>query len=167
LLPEALSDGVVLLDHHMLADAEAHLRGEDDEMLQRFGAPRRSTIAQTRAAMRRWIDARRAGGPMFGYALRTPERTLMGGCEARWLSDDALTVSYWVFLQFRGNGYAARAATLLCGATAAVPGVARIEAHIDADNIASRHVAEKAGFAQSGVVDGKIQRIRYVRPIGT
>src|ERR1700724_768036 len=87
-LPESLTDREIILDSHTMADAEAHLQGEDDEMLLRFGSSRRASLEQTRAAIRHWIDARDAGGPMFAYALRQPSRLLMGGCEIRRLSSD-------------------------------------------------------------------------------
>ena len=38
---------MVLLDGHVLADAEAHLAGEDAEMLRRFEAPHAATLDQT------------------------------------------------------------------------------------------------------------------------
>ena len=56
-LPQRMTDDVVLLDGHVLADAEAHLAGEDAEILLRFEAPQASTLDQTRAAIGRWIAA--------------------------------------------------------------------------------------------------------------
>jgi RimJ/RimL family protein N-acetyltransferase len=170
-LPESLSDGVILLDGHTLDDARAHRDGEDEEMRRRFGAPRRSTLDDAQAAMRRWIDGRAAGEPMFAYALRLPSRQLMGGCEVRWLAQGSLNVSYWLYPRFRGKGHASRALALLCQAVVAMPGVRQIEAHVEADNDASRRVAERAGFTPDGnvVEDGqsgeKIARIRYVRTL--
>jgi hypothetical protein len=39
-----LTDGVVILDAHTMADVEAHLAGEDEEQALRFGwYPERST----------------------------------------------------------------------------------------------------------------------------
>jgi len=170
-LPESLTDGEIILDSHTILDAEAHLRGEDEEMLRRFDMSPRSTLEQTRAAIRRWIDARAAGGPMFAYALRQPLRLLMGGCEIRLLSPDRAKVSYWSFAEFRNQRYATRALTVLCEYAARIQHIQEIEAHIDADNIASRRVAEKAGFIETGIVEdvswaGTISsRVLYVRPV--
>jgi RimJ/RimL family protein N-acetyltransferase len=170
-LPESLTDGEIILDSHTILDAEAHLRGEDEEMLRRFDMSPGSTLEQTRAAIRRWIDARAAGGPMFAYALRQPLRLLMGGCEIRLLSPDRAKVSYWSFPEFRNQRYATRALTLLCEYAARIQHVQEIEAHIDADNIASRRVAEKAGFIETVIVEdvswaGTISsRVLYVRPV--
>src|ERR1700722_2252072 len=117
-LPAPLTDGEIVLDGHTLADAEAHLAGEDEEMRRRFEAPGPATLEGTRAAMARWIAARAAGGPMFAYAVRGPEGVLMGGCEVRLLAADRANVSYWMFPAFRGRGYAARALALLVEAAA-------------------------------------------------
>jgi RimJ/RimL family protein N-acetyltransferase len=170
-LPESLTDGEIILDSHTILDAEAHLRGEDEEMLRRFDTSQRSTLEQTRVAIRRWIDARAAGGPMFAYALRRPSRLLVGGCEIRFLSPDRANISYWIFPEFRNQGYATRALTLLCEYAARIQHIQAIEAHIDADNIASRRVADKAGFTETGIVEDKSwagaisSRIHYVRPV--
>ena len=77
---------------------------------------------------------------------------LVGGGELRLAAPDSASVSYWVFPTFRGQGYARRALTLLCQAAARLDGVCWAEAHIDADNLASRRVAERAGFVETGVV---------------
>ena len=170
-LPESVTDGEIILDSHIILDAEAHLRGEDEEMLRRFDTSRRSTLEQTRVAIRRWIEARAAGGPMFAYALRQPSRLLVGGCEIRLLSPDRASVSYWIFPKFRNQGYATRALALLCETAARIQNVKEIEAHIDADNIASRRVAEKAGFIETGTVEDEsragtiVSRVLYVRPV--
>ena len=152
-LPASLSDGVIVLDAHALADAEAHWRGEDDEMRRRFDSPRPPTLEEVRAAIGRWVEARATGGPNFVYALRSPEGVLMGGCEVRRLGPGRANVSYWVFPHFRGRGHAARALRLVCAAAAALADIRRLEAHIDPDNLASRRVAEAAGFGEAGVVE--------------
>src|SRR6185437_3358997 len=107
-LPGSLTDGVVLLDAHRLEDAEAHLAGEDAEMRRRFDALRPASIDETRAAILRWIEGRRNGGPMFAYAMRLPSGELIGGCELRMRSSMAASVSYWVFPRVRGHGFAVR-----------------------------------------------------------
>ncbi len=170
-LPERLEDGVVLLDAHRVEDAEAHLQGEDEEMRRRFDASRPATLAETRDAMRRWIEARAAGGPKFAYAVRQPSGLLMGGCELRRLCENSANVSYWVFPAFRAKGHALRALRLLCEAASGVEGLGRLEAHIEADNTASRRVAEKAGFIETGTVQDTARtgaastRALYVRTL--
>ena len=172
-LPASLTDGVIFLDAHALVDAEAHWRGEDDEMRRRFDAPRPATLEETRAAIGRWIEARAAGGPNFVYGLRSRTGVLMGGCEIRRLGPGLAHVSYWVFPGFRGRGHAARALRLLCEAAAEIADLRHLEAHIDPGNLASRRVAEAAEFTEAGVVEdeswaGELStRVLYVRKIGT
>jgi RimJ/RimL family protein N-acetyltransferase len=58
----------------------------------------------------------------------------------------------------------------MLGAVSAT-GAEQIEAHVDADNIASRKVAERAGFIEDRMVDdaasgeGTSTRVRYVRTL--
>jgi RimJ/RimL family protein N-acetyltransferase len=170
-LPESLTDGVILLDAHAVEDAEAHLRGEDEEMRRRFDAARPATLAETRRAMRRWIEGRATGRPMFAYALRGPSGLLMGGCELRIRSAESADVSYWVFPPFRGRGHAVRAVDLLCEATRSMVWLHRLEARVAPDNPGSRRVAEKAGFIDAGIVDetnpmgARSSMILYVRTL--
>jgi RimJ/RimL family protein N-acetyltransferase len=160
---------VITLDGHTLADAEAHLAGQDAEMRHRFEASAAPTLQEVRAAIGRWAAARAAGGPAIAYAVRDEAGVLMGRCEARLTEAGEAQVSYWIFPAFRGAGRAARALLLICEAAARRPGLRRIEAHIDADNAASRRTAARAGFCETGLVMDEaeaggppIQRVRYV-----
>jgi RimJ/RimL family protein N-acetyltransferase len=172
-LPDTLTDGKLQLDAYTLADAEAHATGEDREMRLRFDAPDPDAAApleHVRGVMRSWISARAAGGPNIVYAIRDGEGALAGGCELRRLDAESLNVSYWIYPAFRGRGLAARAVRLLCEAGRASD-AGRLEAHIDADNLASRRTAVAAGFAEAGTVtdegpDGVSRtRLRYVRSL--
>ncbi len=89
---------------------------------------------------------------MFAYALRQPSGRLMGGCELRMLTPRSANVSYWVYPAFRRKGFAARALALLYAAATHIEGLERIEAHVAPDNLASRRVAERAGFIEVGSV---------------
>src|SRR5947209_775386 len=170
-LPATLTDGEIVLDGYTIDDVDAHLQGEDDEMLRRFDSAQRATLEQTRAAITRWIDGRAAGGPMFAYAIRQSSRRLVGGCEIRLLSPDRANVSYWIYSGFRNRGYATRALALLCESAAQIDGLRQLEAHIDADNAASRRLAARAGFVEAGTVADQSwagvvsTRLRYVRRV--
>jgi len=170
-LPQSLNDGVILLDAHTPDDAEAHWRSEDDEMRRRFDSLRPATLEEIRGAVQRWIDFRAAGGPQFVYAMRDPTGALMGGCELQRRTAERAHVSYWTYPAFRGHGYGAHALALLLAAAAAeIAEIERFEAHIEADNLASRRVAEKNGFTEAGVIDdetwhgGIVRRLVYERP---
>ncbi|MGA0604322.1 GNAT family N-acetyltransferase [Caulobacter sp. KR2-114] len=167
-LPERLTDGVVMLDGHVGADAAAHHAGEDAEMRRRFHAPRPATLQEIRAAVQRWVDALAAPAPTRVYALRDGAGVLMGGAEARRTGASSADVSYWIYPAFRGRGLAARALALLVDALGQ-SGIATVEAHIDPDNLASRRTAERAGFEEAGLVTETewtgetVTRVRYVR----
>jgi RimJ/RimL family protein N-acetyltransferase len=154
-LPETLTDGIVILDGHRIADADAHLAGEDEEMRRRFDSVIPATLEQTRTAIERWTAGRAEGHPMFAYALRDLTGRLMGGCELRTRSANSANISFWLFPSFRGHGHAVRAVNLLLRAAEMVPGLNRLEMRIAPDNHGSRRVAEKAGFAEAGTVEEK------------
>ena len=171
-LPDALTDGVLRLDAPTLADAAAHHAGEDEEMRRRFDSRQRATLEEMQAAMQRWIDQRAAGGPQFVYMVRLPDAGLIGGCEIRLITPRTANVSYWIYPQHRRQGHAARAVRLLCAAAPAIDRLAVLEAHISADNLASRRLAERLGFVATGTADeeawdGAIStRMIYERPVG-
>jgi RimJ/RimL family protein N-acetyltransferase len=170
-LPATLTDGVALLDGPRLEDAEAHWSGEDFEMIRRFDAPlhRKGTLEQVREVMRQWSAARAAGGPMFVYAIRDRHGVLVGGAELRRITPERGNVSYWIYPQFRGRGYAARGLRLLSDAAGGVDGLSQLEAHIDADNIASQRVAQAAGYWPAGEIGDEdangdqVSRLLFVR----
>jgi RimJ/RimL family protein N-acetyltransferase len=164
-LPPLLTDGVVLLDEHQLADAAADLAGEDDEIRRRFDGGRPATLAEAEDAIRRYQARRVAEGPEVTYALRLADATLIGGVEIRRPTAAAADVGYWVFPAFRGRGYARRALTLLCEAVAReIDGLVEISAHIEPDNVASLRTAAAVGFRETGsVVENGVERLRLVR----
>lgn len=168
-LPDVLRDGDLLLDGYRLDDAEVHWQGEDDEMRRRFDSRRPATLDETRSVMQRWMDARANGGPVV-YAIRQAPHGLIGGCELRLISAERANISYWLYPQHRGRGFAFRAVSLLCGAASAVNGLVQLEAHIEPDNAASRRLAERLGFVEVGTVDDTAwdgvvgTRLLYTRP---
>jgi RimJ/RimL family protein N-acetyltransferase len=144
------TDQVVVLDGHSLADTASHLAGEDEEQARRFGwFPKRSTEATVRAAIERWQEQWRTGGPTRAFAVREAATgRLVGGCEVRLGERGVATMSYWVFPLFRGRGYATRAVGLVCDYAFSELAVRLIELHVAADNSASRGVARRAGFVE-------------------
>lgn len=163
-----LTDGVVVLDRHAEEDVAAHLHGEDEETARRFGWwPRQSTPETVRKAFAEWKRDWERNGPRRTFAVRDARsRTLVGGCEFRVQDDGSGHVSYWTNASDRGRGYATAAVTLLCEYAASI-GVRVLESHVEADNHASRSVAEKAGFTQADVFieAGGTEMVRYVRRV--
>lgn len=148
-----LTDGVVTLGPFEPEDLAAHLAGEDDEQRRRFGFERPSTEETVRAAMLRWRESWRTGGPVRAFATRdAASGALVGGCELRLQGDGLAEVSYWTFPPFRGRGFASRSLGLLCGYAFTELGQARVELYAESGNAASLAVAHKAGFTEEGVL---------------
>ena len=145
-----LSDGVIRLNAHTFADVEAMVTGEDEEHARRFGwFPARTTEETGRAAIERWQQQWRTGGPTLAFAAREPATgRLVGGCEIRLGEDGVAAMSYWVFPFHRRRGYATRAVRLASDYACKDLAANLIELHIGATNTASRGVARRAGFAE-------------------
>ena len=142
-----LSDGVIILTGYTDDDIADHLAGEDEETARRFGWwPQKSTEDGVRDAFRRWSDSWQTAGPIRTFATRDAATSqLLGGCELRLQPDGSAHVSYWTSAGERKRGYATRALALLLRYGNSI-GLTRFEAHIAADNLASRRVSEKVGF---------------------
>jgi RimJ/RimL family protein N-acetyltransferase len=166
-LPARLTDGVIVLDEHTSVDAADVAAGEDVEIARRFDGGRPTTARLAQAFIRQYIERREAGGPEVTYALRLPDRTLVGGVEVRRPTAECAEVGYWVYPRFRGHGYALRGLRLLCDAAiGAFEGLVELSALIEPDNPASLRTAEAAGFREAGpVVEHGTKRLRLVRTV--
>lgn len=154
-----LSDGVISLDQHTLANADAHLTGEDDEQGRRFGwYPARSTPETVRKAIEKWRADWAALGPTRTLAIRDLRTgVLAGGCQVRLRADQIAEMSYWVFPAHRGKGYATRAIVLTSDWVFGELGVERLELYVEPDNEASRGAARRAGFTEEGLLRAREQ----------
>src|SRR4051794_39693308 len=144
-----LSDGVVILDAHGPDDIELQVAGEDEETARRFGWwPEQSDARTVERAFQDWANDWVLGRGRRTFAVRTDGGRLVGGCELRVQPDGATgRVSYWTNANDRGRGYGSRALALLVD-YAASAGLARLESHVAADNVASCRVSERAGFVR-------------------
>jgi RimJ/RimL family protein N-acetyltransferase len=147
-----LTDGTVVLDAFEPEDADCHLAGEDEELARRFGwFPRRSTLASVGEAIARWRDQWFTQGPVRAFALRLADsEELVGGCELRLGDGSTASMSYWTFPLFRRRGLATRAVVLVTRYAFDTLGVTEIGVEIEPDNVASRGVAQRAGFTEAG-----------------
>jgi RimJ/RimL family protein N-acetyltransferase len=104
----------------------------------------RSFLAQAR---QEWTDG--AGAPF----VMTSDGDLAGGIGLR--IDPRVPgvgeVGYWVARPARGQGVATAAVKAVVDWAFTVVGLSRIELHAAVDNVASRAVAERAGFEQEGI----------------
>jgi RimJ/RimL family protein N-acetyltransferase len=142
-----LTDSVIVLNAYTDDDIPAHLAGEDEETARRFGWwPQTSTEATVRNAFNCWTRHWETGGPTRTFAARQAATGLLvGGCELRLQPDGTAHVSYWTSASQRRRGRATRALALLLQYARSI-GVTQAEADVATDNLASRRVAEKAGF---------------------
>jgi ribosomal-protein-alanine N-acetyltransferase len=92
--------------------------------------------------------------------IERESRTVVGsaGFQGRPNTDREVEIGYGVHVDFRNRGYATEAATALVEWALKQPGVKRVTAHCDEDNIPSHRVVEKAGLTRRGVQrDGRIR----------
>ena len=89
---------------------------------------------------------------LLGYGvwllIKTESRIVVGsaGFQGRPSAEGEIELGYGVHPDFRNHGYATEAARALLRWASEQPGVKRVIAHCDEDNIASQRVVEKAGM---------------------
>jgi RimJ/RimL family protein N-acetyltransferase len=106
------------------------------------------TPEESRALIRRWIGERERGAN-FIYAMFERDGTRLVGGVGLYdrVGPGALEIGYWVRTAAAGSGYATEASAALTGAGFTLPGVQRMEIHIDPRNAPSRRVPEKLGYS--------------------
>jgi RimJ/RimL family protein N-acetyltransferase len=88
-------------------------------------------------------------GDEFTCAIVGADGELLGGCGLhRRIGPGAIEIGYWVRAGRTGRGVATAAVRAIVEMAFAIDGIASVEIHHDAANIASARVAEKAGFAR-------------------
>jgi RimJ/RimL family protein N-acetyltransferase len=143
-----LSDGSVTLSPLRLDDVDAHLAGEDGELVRWLSggpATREGVEAYIRHCDVQWAT----GGPLRAFGIRFSGETLIGTVDLRFegegLASGEVNVAYGLYPAWRGRGLATRAVGLVCGyATEHGATVAVIKA--EPQNSASARVARRAGF---------------------
>ncbi|WP_433518698.1 GNAT family N-acetyltransferase [Nonomuraea sp. CA-143628] len=142
-----LSDGTVTLSPLCLDDVDAHLAGEDDQLVRWLnGGP--GTRATVEAHIRRCLERWAAGGPVHTFGIRT-EGALAGTIDVRfdqpYLAPGQVNLAYGLYPAWRGRGIATRAVRLAC-LHAAAAGATQAVIRVDPENTASAAVAGRAGF---------------------
>jgi RimJ/RimL family protein N-acetyltransferase len=78
---------------------------------------------------------------------------VLGSIGVRFSEDrDVGEIGYWLRADARGRGFVTRALVLVSRWALSREGVARVQLRADVENVASRRVAEKAGFRLEGVL---------------
>jgi RimJ/RimL family protein N-acetyltransferase len=151
----ALTDGVVTVrPWGEDGDAEAIIAACNDRAIAEF----LDMIPQpyTRSDADAYLEACRVGwrdGTFSNFALVVDDRAV-GSMGVRWkdLGDGVAEVGYWVANEARGKGICTRALKLVAGWVLARPELSRLQLRAAEENVASRRVAENAGFTREGVL---------------
>jgi RimJ/RimL family protein N-acetyltransferase len=146
---EALGDGVVSLRPWRSEDAAALVECIDgDPEITRW----LDLIPQpyTAADARQYLDG--LGEQAFAITA-VPSGEILGSIGIRWTElGDVGEIGYWVRRDARGRGVATRALVIVSRWAIELEGVGRLQLRAAQDNLASRRVAEAAGFRLEGVL---------------
>lgn len=149
-----ISDGTVTLTAFTIRDMGALVdANRDPEMAKRFDFPPGEPSPEpARRAIRRWQEGWRRRR-LVGFAVRDARSgDLIGGCEVRIGKDGIANLSYFTIPARRGEGIATRAARLAAGFAFGELQLERLEIRVETDNVASRAVAQGAGFRFEGIL---------------
>ncbi|MEV0174539.1 GNAT family N-acetyltransferase [Streptomyces sp. NPDC050803] len=152
-----LSDGTITLTPLRPDDTDAHLAGEDEQLVRWLsGGP--GTRAGVEAYMRHCQEQWETGGPLRAFGIRVgAEQELAGTIDLRFvakgLAPGQVNVAYGLYPSWRGQGLATRAVLLACR-YAAGEGAEQAVIKVEPENSASAAVAHRAGFTPAeGVHD--------------
>jgi RimJ/RimL family protein N-acetyltransferase len=112
-----------------------------------WATPQAPTMDEVQTRLDKWIREF-DDGVNFVYAAWTGDgETLIGGVGlyAR-VGPGALEIGYWIRKSASGAGYATEASRAFTRAGFEVPGITRIEIHVDPRNVASARIPAKLGY---------------------
>ncbi|VBA57508.1 Mycothiol acetyltransferase [Mycobacterium attenuatum] len=151
------SDGALTLSPLCVDDAEAHLAGEDEQLIRWYsGGP--GTPEGVEAYLHHCQQQWATGGLLRAFAIRAgTEQILAGTVDLRFeggeLSARAglgqVDVAYGLYPAWRGRGLATRAVDLVCH-YAAEQGASTAVVKVEPGNAASARVALRTGFTYVG-----------------
>jgi RimJ/RimL family protein N-acetyltransferase len=144
-----LTDGTVTLTPLGPADFDAHLAGEDEELV-RWLSGGRATPAGLRDYLARCERWWAEGGPFHNFGIRVGEDLVLAGTVdvqpgQYYLQPGQANLAYGLYPQWRGQGLATRAVILACE-YATMLGCAEAVIRCEPENARSAAVAVRAGF---------------------
>jgi len=129
---------------------------QDPEIVRWTPVPAGYTEAQARVLLLRTLDAVNDGttAPFAIVASHDPDHQLLGSISLNRISRDQrrAEVGYFLAGPARGQGHATRAVGLICRWGFDSLGLERIGLLVAPANLASRRVAERAGFASEATL---------------
>ena len=163
-----LTDGVVLLRQWQGSDADWYADAARDPVIQCYTTELPTLTAdQVRAAIANLADQAQA----VGFVVCDATTSQRQGNIALYHNAGIGQVSYWVAASARGRGVATRALRLLSDWAFVTLKLSEIRLWTHKDNVASRLVAERAGYRhapehdQQRAVKGQVwNTVGYIRP---
>ncbi len=150
-----LLDGDVVLRPWHDDDIDVARFKHDDLMARWFGFPATiPTRAQHAAAVARWRDEYADGRRTVSFVVERAGE-VAGSVEVKRMPDDVGALSWTLYAGHRGLGTARTAVRLLVGYCFGELGLARVQAYVEPDNVASLRLASRAGLRREGVVRGR------------
>lgn len=165
----SLTDGVVLLRPLAPADAQAHLAGEDEELVRWLNGGR-SSLEGVRAHLVRAAAAWTREEPWRAFGVvDVGSGRLAGTIDAHaalpTLALGSVNLAYGIYPAWRRRGYATRAVRLLSAFSRDVLRCGTAVLRVAPENVPSIRVALRCGFRYVGTVRTEEGPLRhYVRP---
>jgi RimJ/RimL family protein N-acetyltransferase len=145
-----LTDGVVTLRPWVEGDAPEIVEcidGDPDIAAWLDQVPQPYTVDDARA----FIDGTTVDQETYAVTDTASSRVL-GSIGIGRAADGVCEIGYWIRADARGQGATTRALVLLSRAALGREEVQRVHLRADVENVASRRVAERAGFTLEGVL---------------
>jgi ribosomal-protein-alanine N-acetyltransferase len=151
--PPPLNDGIVLLRRWAETDLDCIEQATEDPDI-----PKGTTVAATftPAEGLAWIErqwSRAENGTGLSQAIADfASGEALGAGVLMTRQPGTAEIGYWLVPRVRGRGIGSRAVRLLAHWAVKEAGLARVEAFVVPDNVASQRVLEKAAFRREGLL---------------
>lgn len=164
--PPLQSDGRICLRPLSLTDADAHLLGCDEEIIERLCGGQRPSPAQ----VAQWLEINAVAwtqrGPVVDVGIIDVASGVLCGCVGiqrglDYLAPGKVNVTYALYPAWRGRGYASRAVKLALNTALEQGPVREFVIRVAPENAQSSAVAERSGFTYSRTTDDRHGRLNW------
>lgn len=117
-----------------------------------WATPAAPTVAEVRTRIESWIEQRATGANVIYAMFAQPGGGLVGGAGLyNRVGPGALEIGYWLRASGTGRGFATEAATVLTHVAFTLPGIDRLEMHVDVTNVTSARIPQRLGYVPTRV----------------
>lgn len=168
-----INDGCIRLRPLAVTDTQDHLAGCDQLIIDRLGGGEASSAEQIEEWLALSASAWVSCGDVVDVAIEDIETGELLGCVGLqrgldYLTSGQVNVTYAVYPQWRGRGYATRAVALATQLEADRRGAHTFVIRVAPDNPDSIAVARRAGFFPAGRTDDENGHLLWFhRPVHT